>query len=79
MSKYAVFSKPKSGGNNRIHRPSVVSSRISNAIEQSKRIKGFYIIIELPDTFRDSRRVRFSANHLLFESKIVFTNFFRKV
>lgn len=79
MSKYAVFSKPRFSGNTKIHRPSVVSNTIANAIRHSKRIKGFYIIIELPDEFRDSRRIRFTAKYLLFESKIVFTNFFRKV
>jgi hypothetical protein len=79
VSKYAVFSKPKLGGNRRIHRPSVVSNRISNAIRESRRIVGYFIIIELSDVFSDSRKVRFSGNQLLFESKIVFTNFFRKV
>lgn len=79
MSKYAVFSKPKLGGDKRIHRPSLVSNTIANARRHSRRIVGYFIIIELPDTFRDSRRVRFSGSYLLFESKIVFTNFFRKV
>lgn len=78
MSRYALFSKPKLGGNRKFHRPVVVSKRISNAIQCSNRVKGYFIIVELPDTYRDSRSIRFSGNYLLFESKIVFTNFFRK-
>lgn len=79
MSRYAVFGKPKFGGNKRIHRPGVVSKKLSNAIQYSRRIVGFFIIVELPDTFVSKRSVCFSGNYLLFESKIVFTNFIRKV